>query len=99
GRQLRRASALRRFLWRCVAALLVANVLLAGMLFATQGAVPGLIEPHATLSPGSFARVTTLEGLNIRSAPGYDAPAVRVVAAGWDQRSSATAISGGQSRR
>ncbi len=83
GRRLRRAAALRRFLWRCVAVLLVANILLAGMLFATQGAVPGLVESRATLAPGSTARVTTPEGLNIRAAPGYGSPAVRVVAAGW----------------
>jgi tRNA A-37 threonylcarbamoyl transferase component Bud32 len=83
GRQLRRATALRRFLWRCVAVLLVANIVLAGLLFTTHGSVPGLVQGPATLAPGSLARVTTPEGLNIRSAPGYDAPAVRVVAAGW----------------
>lgn len=83
GRRLRRAAALRRLLWRCVAVLLVANVLLAGTLFATQGTVPGLIVSPAALAPGSLARVTAPEGLNIRAAPGYGSSAVRVVPAGW----------------
>jgi tRNA A-37 threonylcarbamoyl transferase component Bud32 len=75
GRLLRRTGKLQQFLWRATVALLVGNVLLAGLLYADRGEVPGLIAGGTSLQADANARVTT-DGLNMRADPGRDAAVI-----------------------
>lgn len=75
GRAARRAEWVRRALWRGVAVLLIANLLLALALFAVQGEIPGLYEPALALRSGGAASVVTAD-LMVRDGPSLDAPVV-----------------------
>lgn len=68
-------------LWRAVALVGVANLLLAAILFVSSGAVPGLYEPSPALAPGAAARVTVADW-RVRQAPGLDATALWALAVG-----------------
>jgi len=75
GRLLRRTGKLQQFLWRATIALLVGNVLLAGLLYADRGEIPGLVAGGTSLQVGANVRVTT-DGLNLRADPGRDAAVI-----------------------
>ncbi|MCC6792640.1 MAG: SH3 domain-containing protein, partial [Thermomicrobiales bacterium] len=79
GRLARHTRWLQRIMWRAVIALLVGNVLLAGLLYADRGEVPGLIAGGAELSSGATARVTT-DRLRLRSEPGRDSEVIGLLA-------------------
>ena len=57
GRLARRSGALPPLLWRAVAVVAALDLLVALFLILTQGALPGLYEPAATLHPGTTAAV------------------------------------------
>lgn len=69
--------------WRAVAALGLANLLLAAALFLSEGAVPGIYEPSTTLAPGADARVTIADW-RVRDGPGLDATALWALSVGDD---------------
>jgi len=81
GRAARRAASLRRRLWQAVAALLLANLLLAGALVLARGELPGLYAPAAELRPGATARAIA-DDLLVRAGPSFAAPAIGQLAAG-----------------
>jgi len=66
-----------------VAALGLANLLLAAALFLSEGAVPGIYEPSTTLAPGADARVTIADW-RVRDGPGLDATALWALSVGDD---------------
>lgn len=72
GRALRRSAGPRALLWRSVLLLLLMNVVLALLLFATEGTIPGLYEPVVRLEPGGTATVI-VDDWRIRDAPSLDA--------------------------
>jgi hypothetical protein len=80
GRAARRSTRLRRAMWRLVAALVVANIMLAAIVWIDQGSLPGL-GSSGQLKAGTTANVTT-EGLRIRTNPGLDAEIVSFLAEG-----------------
>ncbi len=82
GRRLRHATAIRRLLWRGVLLLAVANAILAGLLYIESGSIPGIISASSATGQSNQLRVTVPEGLNVRSAPGFDAPTITVAAEG-----------------
>jgi len=59
----------RRWLWRGVFALLLLDLLFGGLVMATRGELPPLVNRPASLGPGVEARVR-VDQLNIRAAPG-----------------------------
>lgn len=69
GRVARHTGGVQRLLWRITAALLVANVMLAGMLWLDRGEIPGITAVSAGVQPGGEARVATSE-LRLRAEPG-----------------------------
>jgi tRNA A-37 threonylcarbamoyl transferase component Bud32 len=69
GRRLRRANRLRRGLWRLVVAVGVVNIVLALVLLANEGSLPGLIGGEATLHAGGEARVVA-DSYRFRAGPG-----------------------------
>lgn len=72
GRALRRAAGPRALLWRTVLVLLVVNVVLALLLFATKGTIPGVYEPAVRLGLGAAAEVV-VDDWRIRDAPSLNA--------------------------
>jgi serine/threonine protein kinase len=62
----------RRLLWTACTAVLAIDVLLGGVLLATQGRLPGVWEPAGALRAGEEARVVG-EGLLVRSGPSWAA--------------------------
>lgn len=77
GRAARRSKKFRRTLWRLVAALAVANVMLAAIVWFEQGSLP-VLGASAELKTGETADVT-VEDLNVRAEPGRDAGELTVV--------------------
>jgi predicted Ser/Thr protein kinase len=73
GRRLRRASRLRRGLWRLVVAVGVVNIVLALLLINAGDTVPGVTASAATLHAGGGARVVA-DSYRFRAGPGrsYD---------------------------
>lgn len=65
-------SSLPRRLWRVVAVLLVANAMLAGVLYFQRGTIPGIYEGAREFRGGAGATVIT-ESLNVRDAAGLNA--------------------------
>ncbi len=70
-----------RFLWAGVALLLAANLIVAVMLLARNGALPPFGAGQPDLRAGEPARVIG-EGLVVRSAPSQDAPPLGELPAG-----------------
>lgn len=81
GRVARQSGAIQRGLWRWVAAIGLLDAGLAALLFLTQGVIPGLYEPAATLGPGSTARVV-VDDLRMRDGAGLATTARLVLAEG-----------------
>jgi hypothetical protein len=79
GRLARHTGWLQRFLWRATLALLVGNLLLAGLLYFDRGEVPGVVAGSATIQTGSDARVAT-DRLRLRAGPGRDQDVVGLLA-------------------
>lgn len=79
GQIARHTGWLQRLLWRATIALFVGNLLLAGILYADRGEVPGVIAGGAQLRPGADARVLT-DRLRLRAAPGRDADIIGLLA-------------------
>jgi serine/threonine-protein kinase len=68
-----RVSTMRTgWIWKLVLIMILANVLLAALLLATRGTIPGLYEPETPLSIGVHVEITT-DFLNIRAAPDSNA--------------------------
>lgn len=59
----------RRWLWRGVFALLVINLVLAGLLVTARGELPPIVTRPASLAPGVEARVR-VDQLNVRAGAG-----------------------------
>lgn len=79
-----------RFIWRLVALLAVANLMLAGLSLWQTGAVPGLY-PASSGRVESGAQVRAMaDDVNLRSSPGLDAGVVAVV-----DRGAAMEVTGG----
>jgi hypothetical protein len=73
---------LRPFIWRLIAALLVLNLLLAGVLYVHRGEIPGIISAGTTaLRSGQEARVA-VDGLNLRTDAGMAAVSIGILSAG-----------------
>jgi hypothetical protein len=72
GQARARRAGFRRLLWTACAAVLAIDVLLGGVLVATQGRLPGVWEPAGALRAGEEARVVG-EGLLVRSGPSWAA--------------------------
>ncbi len=68
-------SRMPRRLWRLVLALLVANAILAGVLYFQRGAIPGIYDGAHVYRDGATATVNA-ETLNVRAAAGLAAPAM-----------------------
>jgi hypothetical protein len=80
GRKARGARRLRRWLWRATLVFVLANVALLLVVLATDG--PDALFPGApVIEPGATVEVT-VEGLNVRAAPGTDAAQVAVLPEG-----------------
>jgi serine/threonine protein kinase len=82
GRIARRSRRARRTLWRLVAMLLIANMVLAVVLMAKDGP-SALVERFLAIAPGTSTEVVT-ETLNMRTSPGTTSPIVLVLNAGQD---------------
>lgn len=82
GRFARRSRRAKRLLWRVVAILLLANMLLALILMAKEGP-SALVERFLAVAPGTSTQVIT-DTLNMRTFPGTDSPVVLVLNAGDD---------------
>jgi tRNA A-37 threonylcarbamoyl transferase component Bud32 len=80
GRAARRSTRFRRSMWRLVAALVVANLMLAAITWYDRGELPGLGSAGA-LESGAKANVI-VDDLNIRDGPGRDASILGVVGQG-----------------
>jgi predicted Ser/Thr protein kinase len=79
---LRVLGPLRPFIWRMMLALLVLNLLLAGVLYVQRGEVPGLISPGTTeLQVGQNATVA-VDGLNLRMDAGMASSSIGTLSAG-----------------
>ncbi len=70
-----------RTLWAGVAALLIANLIVAGLLLVRQGGLPPFGGSRPELRAGEAVRVIG-EGLVVRSAPSQDAPPLGELPAG-----------------
>src|SRR5690606_6604968 len=84
SRQVGRSGTSRRLplkLWRLVLALLVANAMLAGVLYFQRGTIPGIYEGSREFRDGGTATVLS-ETLNVRSAAGLTAAPLYSVAFG-----------------
>ncbi len=75
GRIARHTGWIQRLLWRSTIALLVGNLLLAVILYADRGEIPGVYSTNGQLRVGAEAIVTT-DRLRIRTVPGRDADVV-----------------------
>jgi Bacterial SH3 domain len=80
GRVARRSTRFRRSMWRLVAALVVANLMLAAITWYDRGELPGL-GSAGNLEPGAKANVI-VDDLNVRASPGRDADVVGFVGEG-----------------
>jgi hypothetical protein len=80
GRAARRSTRLRRAMWRLVGALIVANLMLAAIVWYDQGELPGF-GSAGQLHAGATANVVT-DDLNVRSSPGRDAEVLAIVGQG-----------------
>jgi eukaryotic-like serine/threonine-protein kinase len=80
GRAARRSTRFRRTLWRLVAALAVANLMLAAIIWISRGSLPG-VGASGNLEPGKHANVIT-DDLRIRTGPGFNAGELTFVGAG-----------------
>ncbi len=81
GERLRRATGLRRLLWRLVVAFGVVNILLALILLNNAGSLPGLTAGDPALHEGSEARVVA-ESFRFRAGPGLSYATLTMVHAG-----------------
>lgn len=81
GRIARRSSSLGRVLWRLTAAFAVGNLLLALVLFAVRGEVPGVTSASGSMAAGATARVVE-DRLRLRSEPGLGSEALALLDAG-----------------
>ncbi|MBX3071213.1 MAG: protein kinase [Thermomicrobiales bacterium] len=84
-------SSLPRKLWRLVLALLVANALLAGVLYFQRGTIPGIYDGDRTLQPGGSA-IVIAESLNVRVGPGLTSEALFSVPNGTEVSITGDAI-------
>ena len=80
GRAARRSTRFRRSMWRLVAALVVANLMLAAITWFDRGELPGL-GAVGKLEPGAKANVI-VDDLNIRAGPGRDTSVLGFVGQG-----------------
>lgn len=81
GRRLRRAQGLSRRLWRLIAVVAAANLLLALALIVDHGTLPGVIAADATLAAGRNAEVVA-ESFRVRAEPGLSSDTLTMVEAG-----------------
>ena len=73
---------LRPVIWRLMLALLVLNLLLAGVLYIQRGEIPGLISAGTTeLTIGQNATVA-VDGLNLRMDAGMASSSIGTLSAG-----------------
>lgn len=82
GRLARRSRRMRRVMWRLVAILLVANLILAMVLMAKDGP-SALVERFLAIAPGT-STVVVADTLNMRSAPGISSPLITVLTVNQD---------------
>ena len=82
GKLARRSRRIRRTLWRMVAILMVANLLIALVLMAKDGP-SSLVERFLAIAPGT-STVVVSDTLNMRTSPGTTSPIVLVLNAGQD---------------
>lgn len=71
GEAARRTAWLQRLLWRAFAAVAIGNLLLAGLLYFSNGEIPGIYASTLTLERGAQARVST-DQLRLRADPGQN---------------------------
>jgi hypothetical protein len=81
GERLRRASGLRRGLWRLVVVFGVVNIVLALLLLFAGDAVPGLTGGDTTLHAGGEARVVA-DSYRLRAGPGRSFETLTYVGSG-----------------
>lgn len=79
---LRLLSPLRPLVWRLIAAFLLVDLLLAGVLYIQRGEIPGIISAQSKeLAAGTHATVA-VDGLNLRMDAGMSAPSIGTLSAG-----------------
>lgn len=81
---IRLLNPMRPVFWRLILALLVVNLLLAGVLYVQRGEVPGIIEANnAALAMGDTTTVA-VDGLNLRADAGMTAASMATLAKGQE---------------
>ncbi len=73
---------LRPFIWRLVVALLVLNLLLAGVLYVQRGEIPGIISAGTTALRSGQEATVAVDGLNLRTDAGMAADSIGILSAG-----------------
>jgi serine/threonine-protein kinase len=79
---LRMLRPLRPFIWRLIAALLVLNLLLAGVLYVQRGEIPGIISAGTTALRSGQEATVAVDGLNLRTDAGMAADSIGILSAG-----------------
>ena len=98
GQARARRAGLGRLLWAACALVLAIDVVLGGVLAATQGRLPGVWEPAGVLRVGEEARVVG-EGLLVRSEPSLAAPPLGQVGSGATVRLTGAPITDAEGGR
>jgi predicted Ser/Thr protein kinase len=95
GEAARHTGWLQRKLWRAVVALALGNLFLAGLLYFSNGEIPGIYDRALTLASGVRAEVTT-DQLRLRADPGTSGQVLALLPNGADVKivSGPTSVDG-----
>ncbi len=75
---------MRPALWRLIVALLVVNLLLAGVLYIQRGEIPGIIDANDTALAVGDTTTVAVDGLNLRANAGMTAVSMATLAEGQE---------------
>jgi hypothetical protein len=73
---------LRPIVWRLIVALLVLNLLLAGVLYVQRGEIPGIISTGAVALKSGQNATVAVDGLNLRMDAGMASSSIGTLSAG-----------------
>jgi serine/threonine-protein kinase len=79
---LRMLGPLRPIVWRLIVALLVLNLLLAGVLYVQRGEIPGIISTGAVALKSGQNATVAVDGLNLRMDAGMASSSIGTLSAG-----------------
>lgn len=79
---LRVLSPLQPFIWRLIVALVLVNLLLAGVLYVQRGEIPGIISAESTALRSGENATVAVDGLNLRMDAGMSASSIGTLSAG-----------------